>query len=115
MSSSSQGQMNLTRKETLAAVAAAALGVGLVLAILLESWRWSMMSLGALVILSAVVLFLALRRQDANRTAALDRIERKVDNLALRVVTESQATHRELSGLIEELGKAIHRSETPGA
>lgn len=115
MSSSSRGQMNLTLKETVAAVAVAALGVGLVLAILVESWRWSMASLGALVILSSVVLFLALRRQDANRTAALERIERKIDNLALRVVTESQATHRELSGLIEELGTALRRSETPGA
>lgn len=114
MSSSSRGQMNLTRKETVAAVAIVALAVALLLAILVESWRWSMGSLGALVILSSAVLFLALRRQDTNRTAALERIERKVDNLALRVVTESQATHRELSGLIEELGKAVRRSETPG-
>ena len=113
MSISSRGPMNLTPKETAAAVAIAALGVGLVLAVFVESWRWSMVSLGALVILSSVVLFLALRRQDANRTAALERIERKLDNLALRVVTESQATHRELSGLIEELGTAVRRSETP--
>jgi hypothetical protein len=48
------------------------------------------------------------------RAAALERIEHKVDNLALRVVTESQATHRELGGLIEELGSAMRRSETPG-
>jgi hypothetical protein len=80
-----------------------------------DSWRWSLASIGALVLLLAGVIMAALRRQDATRTAALERIERKVDNLALRVVTESQATHRELSGLLEELGSTLRSSGTPGS
>lgn len=107
--------MKLTRKEMAAAAAAAGLGLGLALALVLDSWRWSIAFLAALVLLVGAVVMLALRRQDSIRTGDLDRIERKVDNLALRVVTESQATHRELSGLIEELGSALDRSDAPGA
>ncbi len=99
--------MDLSPKERLAAIAAAALGVGLVLALVVGTWRWSFALLGALVLLGGVVTMLALRRQDRLRASALERIERKVDNLALRLVTESQATHRELSGLIEELGSTL--------
>ncbi len=105
--------MNLTRKEKLAAAAAAALAAGLVLALVLDSWRWSVGLLGALVLLVGAVVMLALRRQDTIRTGHLDRIERKVDNLALRVVTESQAMHRELGGLIEELGSTLHNRNAP--
>ena len=107
--------MNFTRKEMLAAATAAVLGIGLALALLLDSWRWSLAFLAALVLLVGAVVMFALRRQDTMRTGDLDRIERKVDNLALRVVTESQATHRELSGLIEELGSTLRRSDAPGA
>ncbi|MGA9102253.1 hypothetical protein [Aeromicrobium sp.] len=105
--------MNLTPKEMVAVVAAGALGAGLLAAVLLDSWRWSIALLGALSLLLAAVIVLALKRQDTIRTGDLERIERKIDNLALRVVTESQATHRELSGLIEELGSTLQRSETP--
>lgn len=105
--------MSLTPKEMLAAVVAAALSVSLALSIVFDSWRWSLGSLGALVLMLSSVLFMSLKRQDATRTAALDRIERKIDNLALRVVTESQATHRELGGLLEELGRTLRGSGTP--
>jgi membrane protein implicated in regulation of membrane protease activity len=105
--------MNLTPKEMVAVVAVGALGAGLLAAVLLDSWRWSIALLGALSLLFAAVIVLALKRQDTIRTGDLERIERKIDNLALRVVTESQATHRELSGLIEELGSTLQRSETP--
>lgn len=104
--------MNLTRKETLAAVVIAVLSVSLGLAIGLESWRWSLGSIGALVLMLSGVILMSLKRQDATRTAALDRIERKIDNLALRVVTESQATHRELGGLLEELGRTLRGSDS---
>ena len=106
--------MNLTSKESLAATVAAALGAGLLLAVLLDSWRWAFATLGVLVLLVGAVVMLALRRQDIIRTSDLQRIERKVDNLAVRVVTESQATHRELSGLIEELGSTLGQRMTPG-
>jgi hypothetical protein len=106
--------MNLTHRETLAAIAVGATAVGLTVAIVLESWQWSMGFVGMLMLLLSGVILRIFGRQDAMRAAALERIEHKVDHLALRVVTESQATHRELGGLIEELGRAMRRSETPG-
>ena len=104
--------MRLTRTEIMAAGAAGLLGIALVTAILMDSWGWSLGILGALMVLLAVAILLALRRQDATRSADLERLERKIDNVALRVVTESQATHRELSGLIEQLGADLHRGDS---
>ena len=106
--------MNLTRREQLAAALAGLLGVGIIVAILLSSWRWSLALVVALMLLLSGVILMALRRQDATRTADLERIERKIDNLALRVVTESQATHRELSGLIEELPGRVQGGDSSG-
>jgi integral membrane sensor domain MASE1 len=103
--------MKLTRTEIIAAIAVAVIGLALVVAILMDSWRWSLALLGALMVLLAAVVVLVLRRQDATRSADLERLERKVDNVALRVVTESQATHRELSGLIEQLGADLGRRD----
>ena len=100
--------MELTRKEKAAAAATGMLAAGLIVAILLDSWRWSIAVLGALVVLLAAVVLMTLRRQDTTLSADLERIETKIDNLAVRVITESQATHRELGGLIEELGSALH-------
>lgn len=105
--------MTLTRKEKAAAAVAAVLAVGLTVAILLDSWHWSIAFVGALTVLLSAVILLALRRQDATLGADLERIENKIDNLAVRVVTESQATHRELSGLIEELGSGLHGTGSP--
>jgi MFS family permease len=99
--------MKLTRKEKAAAAAAGMLAVGLLLAILLDSWRWSIAFVAALMVVLAAVVLLTLRRQGATVSADLERIEDKIDHLAVRVVTESQATHRELSGLIEELGSNL--------
>ena len=96
--------MRLARTEIMAAVAAGLLGIALLVSILMDSWQWSLGILGALMVLLAAVILLTMRRQDATRSADLERLERKVDNVALRVVTESQATHRELSGLIKQLG-----------
>lgn len=99
--------MNLTRKEQAAAAAAGALAVGIILAIVLDSWQWSLALVAAMMLVLAAVILMTLRRQDATRKADIERIESKFDNLALRVVTESEATHRELSGLIEELGRNL--------
>ena len=104
--------MRLTRTEIMAAVAAGLLGIALVTTILMDSWGWSLGILGVLMVLLAIVILLALRRQDATRSADLERLERKIDNVALRVVTESQATHRELSGLIEQLGADLQRGDS---
>ena len=105
--------MDLTRRETLAVVVIGGVAVGLALAILLDSWQWSLGLFGALTLLLCGVILKILGRQNAARAAALERIEHKIDSLALRVVAESQATHRELGGLIEELGSSLRRSETP--
>lgn len=105
--------MDLTRRETLAVVVVGAVGVGLALAILLESWQWSLGFFGVLTLLLCAVILKILGRQEIARAAALERIEHKIDNLALRFVAESQATHRELGGLIEELGSSLQRGETP--
>jgi predicted lipid-binding transport protein (Tim44 family) len=109
--------MNLTRREMAAAVAAgglaAGLAAGLAVAILLDSWHWSIGLVGALVVVLSALILIALLRQDSMRITDFERIERKVDNLALRIVTESQATQRELGGLIEELGSTLQASETP--
>jgi hypothetical protein len=104
--------MKLTRKEQLAAAAAGVLVIGDALALLLGSWGWSIAFVVALMVVLSGVILMTLRRQDAKRTADLDRIERKIDHLALRVVTESQATHRDLSGLIEELAGRVHGSDS---
>ena len=102
--------MRLTRTEYMATAAVGVIGIGLVVAIFMDSWRWSLGLLGALMVVLAAVIVLVLRRQDASRSADLERLELKVDNVALRVVTESQATHRELSGLIEQLGADLRDS-----
>jgi len=102
--------MRLTRTEIMAVVAAGVLGIALITAILMDSWRWSLAVLAALTVLLAAVILLVLRRHEATRSADLERLERKIDNVALRVVTESQATHRELSGLIEQLGADLRDS-----
>ena len=107
--------MSLTRKEQLVAAVAAVLALGILVAVLLGSWRWSVVLGTVLALLITAVILVSLRRQDAMRAAhakRLKRLERKIDNLALRVVTESQATHRELGGLIEELGDALKEDES---
>ena len=103
--------MKVTRTKMLAAVAAGALAVALVVALVLGSWRWSLALTAALVVLVGAAVVVVVRRSTATVTADLKRIERKIDHLALRVVTESQATHRELSGLIEELGSTLHQKD----
>jgi hypothetical protein len=107
--------MDLTRRETLVLVVVGTVGVGLALAILLDSWQWSVGFFGAMTLMLCAVILKILGRQEIARAAALERIEHKIDNLALRFVAESQATHRELGGLIEELGSSLRRSETPKA
>lgn len=104
--------MKLSRKEQLAAALAGAASVAVVVALLLDSWPWSLGLIGALMVLLTGIVLMTLRRQEARRKADLERLERKIDNLALRVVTESQATHKELSGLIEELGSTLRRPES---
>ncbi len=106
--------MNLTRKEQLAAAAAGVLLVLIAVALVLGSWRWSLALVVVLIVLLSGVVLMSLRRQASTMTADLERIELKIDNVAVRVVTESQATHRELAGLIEELAGRVRGSDSSG-
>ena len=106
--------MNLTRKEQLAVAVAGALLVLIAVALALGSWRWSLALVVALIVLLSGVVLMALRRQASTMRADLERIELKIDNVAVRVVTESQATHRELAGLIGELAGRVSGSDPPG-
>lgn len=103
--------MRLNRKEKLACAAVGALVAAIAVTLVLDSWRWSLALVGALVLLVGALIVLVLRGHTATLKGDLARIEQKIDHLALRVVTESQATHRELSGLIEELGAALHQDD----
>jgi hypothetical protein len=106
--------MTLTRKEQLAAAVAGVLLADIAVALLLGSWRWSLALVVALIVLLSGVILMALRRQASTMTADLERIETKIDNVAVRVVTESQATHRELAGLIEDLAGRVRGGESSG-
>jgi hypothetical protein len=101
----------MTRTDKLAAGTAAVLALGILVAVLLGSWQWSVVLATGLALLIAAVILIMLRRQEAARAAQLKRLERKIDDLAVRVVTESQATHQELGGLIEELGARLQDEE----
>lgn len=101
--------MKLSRMDRLAAAATLTLSLALVVALVADSLRWSIGLLGALTVFLAAFVVIVLRRSEAGRAADVERIETKVDHVALRVVTEAQATHRELSGLIEQLGADLNR------
>lgn len=100
--------MKLARRKLLIAGAAtvvAAAGVGAALTGFVEG------AIAALVLLALLVVALqlqALRRIDL-RQRSLDRLEQKLDVVARRVVTEAEATGRELGGRIDELSAELRR------
>jgi hypothetical protein len=100
--------VNLSGKEMIAAALAVVLAVTAAVALLDDATRFSLAMIDGLLLLLVAIGIAGLRRQSSWHAGQLERIERKIDNLALRVVTESQATHRELGGLIEELGSSLH-------
>ena len=66
-------------------------------------------ALAALLVLALLVVALqlqALRRIDL-RQRSLDRLEQKLDVVARRVVTEAEATARELGGRIDQLTEEL--------
>lgn len=100
--------MKLARRKVLIAVAAtvvAAAGVGAAFTGFVEG------AIAALILLALLVVALqlqALRRIDL-RQRSLDRLEQKLDVVARRVVTEAEATGRELGGRIDELSTELKR------
>ena len=61
-----------------------------------------------LVLLTVALQLQALRRIEV-RQRSLDRLEQKLDVVARRVVTEAEATGRELGGRIDQLSAELRR------
>ena len=102
--------MKLARRKVLTAGAAsvvAAAGIGSAFAGFIEG---ALAALILLVLLTIVLQLQALRRVQL-RQQSLDRLEQKLDVVARRVVTEAEATGRELGGRIDELAAEVRRHD----
>ena len=100
--------MKLVRRKALVAGAAtvvAGAGIG---AAFSESIEGALAALILLVLLTVALQLQALRRVQV-RQQSLDRLEQKLDVVARRVVTEAEATGRELGGRIDELSAELRR------
>ena len=85
--------MKIGLKELLVAVAVGIVSLLAVIAVIAESWGLALLCIGALQLLTLGIVLDAQRRQ----RAALLRLERAVENVSLRVVTESVALQREIT------------------
>ena len=102
--------MNLARRKFLfagAATAVAAAGIGAAFTGFIEG---AISALILLVVLTIALQLQALRRVQL-RQQSLDRLEQKLDVVARRVVTEAEATGRELRGRIDELSAELRRQD----
>jgi len=100
--------MKLARRKVLIASAAtvvAAAGIGSAFTGFVEG---AIVALILLVLLTIALQLQALRRVQL-RQQSLDRLERKLDVVARRVVTEAEATGRELGGRIDDLSAELRR------
>ena len=100
--------MKLARRKVLigggaAVVAAAGLGAAFT-----GFAEWALAALMLLVLLTIALQLQALRRVEV-RQQSLDRLEQKLDVVARRVVSEAEATGRELGGRIDELAAELRR------
>jgi hypothetical protein len=64
-----------------------------------------------LLVLLAIALQLQALRRIQLRQQSLDRLEQKLDVVARRVVTEAEATGRELGGRIDALAAELRRQD----
>ena len=100
--------MKLGRRKVLvagAAIVVAAAGVGAAFSDFIEG---ALAALILLVLLTVALQLQALRRVEW-RQQSLDRLEQKLDVVARRVVTEAEATGRELGGRIDGLSAEFRR------
>ena len=100
--------MKLARRKVLiggAATVVAAAGIGSALTGFVEG---AIVALILLVLLTIALQLQALRRVQL-RQQSLDRLEQKLDVVARRVVTEAEATGRELGGRIDDLSAELRR------
>ena len=105
--------MSFTRKETAVLGLCVAMAVGILLAIIWRTWEPAVACLAVLQIITVWLGLTILRRRPISHSSVLNRIEQRLDELSLRVVTESQATSRELSGLTEQLQQRSASEGTP--
>lgn len=118
--------MTISPKELQVTLVVAALGTAALVGVVLDSWKGAILCVVALQMVDiAVALLLARRRTrsggDAKTLARIERainedenlarIERAIENVSLRVVTESDAIRRELAGLIDELGRSVKQPD----
>ena len=102
--------MNLARRKVLmagAATAVGAVGIGSAFTGFVEG---AIAALILLVLLTIALQLQALRRVQL-RQHSLDRLEQKLDVVARRVVTEAEATGRELGGRIDKLSAELRRQD----
>jgi hypothetical protein len=102
--------MKLARRKVLivgAATVVAAAGIGSAFTGFIEG------ALTAVILLALVAIALQLQvlRRVQLRQQSLDRLEQKLDVVARRVVTEAEATGRELGGRIDGLAADLRRQD----
>ncbi len=100
--------MNLVGRKALIAVVATLVAVAGIGAALIGRRDLALAVLTLLVLVAIALQLQALRRIDL-RQRSLDRLEQKLDVVSRRVVTESEATGRELGGRIDELAAELRR------
>lgn len=98
--------MSFGRRELLVAAVAVVITAAGLVALTLGSLRGAIGALLVLMLGSLLLHVLSLRHV-ALRQKSLDRIEQKLDVVARRVVTESEATGRELGLQIEALRQQL--------
>ncbi|MFL6090027.1 MAG: hypothetical protein ACJ71Z_07795 [Aeromicrobium sp.] len=100
--------MKLSAREALIAVTSGLIALAGALAARAGSVAGAVVALTVLAMV-AILLQLWVLRRVALRQQSLDRIEQKLDVVARRVVTESEATTRELGERLDGLAKEIRR------
>ena len=85
--------MKIGLEALLVAAAVGTVSLLAVIAVVAEAWGLAVLCVGALQVLTIVIVLDTQRRQ----RAALLRLERAVENVSLRVVTESVALQREIA------------------
>lgn len=85
--------MKIGLEALLVAAAVGIVSLLAVIAVVAEAWGLAVLCVGALQVLTIVIVLDTQRRQ----RAALLRLERAVENVSLRVVTESVALQREIA------------------
>ena len=100
--------MKLARRKVVVAGAATVVAAAGIWAAFSDLIEGALAALILLVLLTVALQLQALRRVEW-RQQSLDRLEQKLDVVARRVVTEAEATGRELGGRIDELSTELRR------